>query len=415
MEFRELIPDDRLLAAIAAMGFGKPTEIQEKAIPPALQGQDLIGQAKTGSGKTLAFGIPLMKRLRPERRVQALILVPTRELCQQVGAELQRLARSVPLAMVFGGVAINPQVSSLRSAQVVVATPGRLLDHMERGTFRGEGIHFLVFDEADRMFDMGFLKDMEAILQRLPRERQTLLFSATMPEAIKRLASRHQRNPVHIRAKELVESHLLPQFFYRTHEKFSLLVHLIKKENPGLALVFCRTKHGSKALARNLQKQGIEAEAMHGNLSQAQRDKVMASFKSGKTQVMVATDIVQRGIDIKLVTHVFNYNVPHVPEDYVHRIGRTARAGESGKAITLVERAEEGQWRAILRLPNIFPQERWEQFPVLEYQGRARQGPAPSQRGFRSRDRPPSYSRLDRPQRAAQRGRSGNRRPQFRR
>ncbi len=355
--FNDIITNAQLLRAIGDLGFTEPTEIQVQTIPPGLEGQDLIGQAKTGSGKTLAFGVPLLAKLTPERRSQALILAPTRELCQQIAVELGKLAKhsDVKIASVFGGVAMNPQIAALRDSQVVVATPGRLLDHLERGTFRTESVHFLVFDEADRMFDMGFLKDMERIVRRVPKERQTLLFSATMPDAIKRLASQYQRNPIHVKTHSHIEHSLLPQSFYRTDMggKFSLLVHLLKKEDPNLAIVFCKTKHGAKALARNLARLGFEADAMQGNLSQSQRDRVMADFKAGKIRFLVATDVAARGLDVKHVTHVFNYNISTVPEDYIHRIGRTARAGAAGKAITLVEPAEERLWRDILRLPNI--------------------------------------------------------------
>ena len=385
-EFKDLIQDESLLAAINALGFTEPTDIQVQVIPLALKGRDLIGQAKTGSGKTLAFGIPLLKRLSPERRPQALIIVPTRELCQQIVAELGKLARHSQIVAVFGGVSIVPQIAGLRTAQIVVATPGRLIDHLERGTFRTEGIRFLVFDEADRMFDMGFLKPMERIVQRLPKERQTLLFSATMPDPIKRLAAKYQRDPIHVKTHAHIESHLLPQAFYRTDAagKFSLLVHLLKEEKPDLAIIFCRTKHGSKALARNLHRCGFEAEAMHGNLSQAQRDRVLAGFKEGKGRFLVATDIAGRGLDVKFITHIFNYNVPHVPEDYIHRIGRTARAGASGKAITFVEPSERAQWQAILRMPGVHALEhRAENVVPVEFQKHAR---APQRPQSASRD-----------------------------
>jgi len=355
--FNDIMPGSRLLKAIHELGFTEPTEIQAQTIPPALRGQDLIGQAKTGSGKTLVFGVAILEGLTHEHRPQALILAPTRELCQQIATELGKLARhsSVRVAAVYGGVSMKPQSDALRDSQIVVATPGRLLDHLERGTFRTESVHFLVFDEADRMFDMGFIKDMERIVKQLPRKRQTMLFSATMPEAIKRLTAQYQHSPVHIKTRTHVEEHLLPQFFYRVEpaDKFSLLVHLLKRERSNLAMVFCQTKHGAKALARNLQKQGLDVDAMHGNLSQAQRDRVIKEFKEGKIRFLVATDVAARGLDVKHVTHIFNYNVPDVALDYIHRIGRTARAGASGKAITFVEPGDSYSWRDILRLPNV--------------------------------------------------------------
>ncbi len=355
--FEELIPDQTLRRAIRDLGFVEPTEIQAKTIPLGLDGKDVIGQAKTGSGKTLAFGVPLLSKLTAHRTPQALILAPTRELCQQIAHELGRLARhsDVKVAAIFGGVAFNPQYAALRDSQVVVATPGRLLDLMGQGALKTAAIKLLVFDEADRMFDMGFVKDMERIVNQLPKERQTMLFSATMPDAIKRLASKHQHHPVHVTTGTHIEHHLLPQYFYRTDSagKYSLLVHLLKKEDPHLAIIFCKTKHGARSLARNLSKLGFAADAIQGNLSQNQRDRVIAEFKTGKVRFLVATDVASRGLDVKHVSHVFNYNIPSVPDDYVHRIGRTARAGASGKAITLVEPEDRDFWRDILRLPHV--------------------------------------------------------------
>lgn len=419
--FKDIVPDERLLQAIARLGFTEPTEIQEKTIPPGIEGRDLIGQAKTGSGKTLAFGIPLLHRLTREHVPQALIITPTRELCQQIAQELRKLDRETGITAVFGGVSINPQIAELKKAQIVVGTPGRLLDHLARGTFRTQSIRFLVFDEADRMFDMGFVKDMERIVHQLPKDRQTMLFSATMPDAIKRLVTKYQHDPYHVKAKSHVEEHLLPQFVYRVpqSEKFSLLVHLLKQEDPYLAFVFTRTKYGAKALARNLSKQGLEAVAMHGNLSQNQRDKVIADLKAGKIRILVATDVAARGLDVKHVSHVINDNVPAVPEDYIHRIGRTARAGAKGKAITLVEPSEQGQWRAILRLPKVTPTElRAEGFAHVTYEKRAprdggRRGPSPRGRPRGSRQgagRPPRAHGARNGNKAEQGGRNHGRR-----
>ena len=355
--FDAIVSDEKVLKAIRELGFTNPTEIQALTIPAALAGKDLIGQAKTGSGKTLAFGVPILCNIDPVRKPQALILAPTRELCQQIALELSKIAKhsNVRIVAVYGGASIGPQISALREAQIVVATPGRLCDHLERHTFDTRAVKFLVFDEADRMFDMGFMNDMEHITKQLPTKRQTILFSATMPEAIKKLTARYQNEPVHIKTISHVEEHLLPQFFVRTDNagKFSLLVHLIQKEDPNLAIVFCPTKHGAKSLAKNLSMQGIEADAMHGNLTQGQRERVIADFKKGNIRVLVATDVAARGLDVKHVTHVFNYDVSKSAEDYVHRIGRTARAGAVGKAITFVEAADQYSWRAILRLPNV--------------------------------------------------------------
>ena len=359
--FRDIVTDDFIIKAIDELGFETPTDIQAQTIPPALEGKDLIGQAKTGSGKTFAFGIPLMHMLNSERGVQALILAPTRELCQQITVELKKLTKykKARIAAVYGGVSINPQIDALEDAQIVVGTPGRILDHLERDTLRTDKIRFFVLDEADRMFDMGFIEDIERISQALPEQRQTLLFSATMPDAIKQLARKYQQDPVHIKTIVHVEEHLLPQFYYvvEHNRKFSLLVHLIQTEKPQLGIIFCATRHIADVVARNLQRQRINAEPIHGGLTQAKRDKVISDFKTGKIQLLIATDVAARGLDIKNVSHVFNYDVPKNPEDYVHRIGRTARAGESGKAITLLENRDFEFFQDVLNLPNVNPTE----------------------------------------------------------
>ena len=362
VKFRDIVTDDFIIKSINDLGFEEPTDIQAQTIPPALQGKDLIGQAKTGSGKTFAFGIPLMHMLNNERGVQALILAPTRELCQQITIELKKLTKykKAKIAAVYGGVSINPQIDALEDAQIVVGTPGRILDHLERDTLRTDRIRFFVLDEADRMFDMGFIDDIERISQALPKEgRQTLLFSATMPDAIKQLARKYQNDPVHIKTMVQVEEHLLPQFYYvvEHNRKFSLLVHLIETEKPKLGIIFCATRHIADVVASNLQRQRINAEPIHGGLSQAKRDKVIQDFKTGKVHLLIATDVAARGLDIKNVTHVFNYDVPKNPEDYVHRIGRTARAGESGKAITLLENRDFEFFQQVLSLPNVNPTE----------------------------------------------------------
>jgi ATP-dependent RNA helicase DeaD len=359
--FRDIVTDNQILRAIDELGFESPTDIQAQTIPPGLEGKDLIGQAKTGSGKTFAFGIPMLHRMTKDPVPQALILAPTRELCQQISVELKKLTKynKVKIASVYGGVSINPQIEQLHDAQIVVGTPGRILDHLERDTLRVDKMKVLVLDEADRMFDMGFIDDMERIIQALPTERQTLLFSATMPEQIKGLARRYQRDPTHIKTIVHVEEHLLPQFYYvvEHNRKFSLLVHLLAQDKPKLSIIFCATRHIADVVASNLERQRINAAAIHGGLSQARRDRVITDFKSGKIPILVATDVAARGLDIKNVTHVINYDVPKNPEDYVHRIGRTARAGESGKAITLLENRDFEFFQDILSLPNVNPTE----------------------------------------------------------
>jgi ATP-dependent RNA helicase DeaD len=359
--FRDLVTDDFIIKAIDDLGFTEPTEIQAKTIPPGLKGRDLIGQAKTGSGKTFAFGIPIMHNLSTEPHVQALILAPTRELCQQITTEMRKLTKHkrAKIAAVYGGVSINPQIDELEDAQIVVGTPGRIIDHLERGTFDTSRIRVLVLDEADRMFDMGFIDDMERIIRSLPEDRQTMLFSATMPDEIKGLARKYQKDPEHIKTMVHVEENLLPQFYYvvEHNKKFSLLVHLIQNEKPKLAIIFCATRHIADVIASNLQRHRVNAEAIHGGLSQAKRDKVITDFKTGKLHILVATDVAARGLDIKNVSHVLNYDVPKNPEDYIHRIGRTARAGETGKAITLLENRDFEFFQDVLNLPNVTPTE----------------------------------------------------------
>jgi ATP-dependent RNA helicase DeaD len=361
ISFKDIVQDDFILRSLDDLGFEHPTEIQAATIPPALAGRDLIGQAKTGSGKTFAFMIPILHTLTSEHSPQALILAPTRELCQQIVQESKKLAKHkrVRIAAIYGGVSINPQIDELEDAQVVVGTPGRILDHLERDTMRVGHIRTLVLDEADRMLDMGFIEDVGRIIQAIPPERQTMLFSATMPTEIKELTHRYQTDPVHIKTQVSVEEHLLPQYYYvvERNQKFSLLAHLIKEEKPKLGIIFCATRQIADVVAHNLQRYNVDASPIHGGLSQAKRDRVIEDFKSGKTKLLIATDVAARGLDIKNVSHVFNYDVPKNPDDYVHRIGRTARAGESGKAITLLENRDFEFFQSVLELPNVNPTE----------------------------------------------------------
>jgi ATP-dependent RNA helicase DeaD len=359
--FRDIIDDAELLAAVDRLGFTHPTEIQALTIPPGMQGRDLIGQAKTGSGKTFAFGIPIMHTLTRHAKVQALVLAPTRELVVQITAELQKLTttKDARVISVYGGVSINPQIDELQEADIVVGTPGRILDHLERDTFDTSHVRTLVLDEADRMLDMGFIEDVERIIQALPAKEQTMLFSATMPEQIKELSQRYLHDPEHIKVQSFVEEHLLPQFYYVVprDRKFSLLCHLLSTERPKLGIIFTATRTIADTVARNLRRHNIDAQEIHGGLSQSKREKIIADFKTGKLRVLVATDVAARGLDIKNVSHVFNYDVPKNPDDYIHRIGRTARAGESGKAITLLEDRDFEFFQAVLELPNVSPTE----------------------------------------------------------
>ena len=339
------------------MGFTSPTPIQQQSIPPALEGKDLLACAMTGSGKTAAFLLPILNRLmgKPRGTTRALILTPTRELAAQIDEHLQQLAVHTPLtgAAVFGGVGMGPQEHAFRTGvDVLVATPGRLLDHFKQPYAKLNGLEILVLDEADRMLDMGFLPDIKRVLKHLPTNRQTLFFSATMPPPIAKLSQEMLKTPVTINQQRVATPAVgITQAVYPVGEslKASLFLELIKRGEIKDVIVFTRTKHRSNRLFDFLTKNGIKCERIHGNRSQAQRTQALAGFKNGSVQVLVATDIVARGIDVEELGHVVNFDVPHVPEDYIHRVGRTARAEATGDAFTFVSPEEENDLRAIER------------------------------------------------------------------
>jgi ATP-dependent RNA helicase RhlE len=352
----DLHPD--LLRAVETLGFTAPTPIQTRAIPPALRGRDVLACAMTGSGKTAAFLLPILHRLigRPRGVTRALVLAPTRELAVQIDEHRRELARfsRADGAAVFGGVAMSPQESAFRrGADVLVATPGRLLDHLRYPYARLGGLEVLVLDEADRMLDMGFLPDIRRILEALPAtRRQTLLLSATLPPAITALARDLLRDPVTIdverpAAPAVGISHTA--YPVASELKLPLLLELLRSPGVRSALVFTRTKHRANRLADGLARRGVAAERIHGNRSQAQRTQALDAFRAGKARILVATDIAARGIDVTGLSHVVNFDVPRVPEDYIHRVGRTARAEKLGDALTFVSPEEEGDWRSIER------------------------------------------------------------------
>ncbi|MBS3054553.1 MAG: DEAD/DEAH box helicase [Candidatus Aenigmarchaeota archaeon] len=352
MKFEEMNIDTRMLELIHKLGITEPTEIQEKSIPPGMAGKDVIGQSMTGSGKTLAFSVPILHGVQREGGVQALILVPTRELANQVADFMHSVSfGGIKVCRVFGGVSIEPQISHLRRAEVVVGTPGRILDHMERRTIDLHGVKYFVLDEADRMLDMGFIDDIRRIMSGLPKQRQTMLFSATIPDEIMFIIRNFMKEPVKLKAQIFVPKHKLKQYYYnvRDEEKMSLLVHLVKKEKPSRAIVFAGTKRMADILAGVLKENDVDAEAIHGDMPQARRMKVMESFHQGRPHVLVATDVASRGLDIKDVTHIFNFDVPNDPDSYTHRIGRTARMEAEGKAITLLAVRDHELFRRILR------------------------------------------------------------------
>jgi ATP-dependent RNA helicase DeaD len=357
LKFEDLNLKKEVARALEGFGFSEATWIQARVIPPALEGRDVIGEAPTGSGKTLAFAIPIAEKVDGSGGVQALVVTPTRELALQVSGVIAELTRflGVQVATVYGGVALEPQLRELKSAGIVVGTPGRLLDHMRRGTLRLGKVRVLVLDEADRMLDMGFIEDVQRIIRSTPRSRQTLLFSATIPPPVRRLAARFMRSYLHIRTQENDKPEIEEGFVeVRDGEKFQLLLALLEAEEPRSAIVFCNTKLMASVLAANLKRHGVGAAAIHGDLSQARRERVMADFRSGRLRVLVATDVAARGIDIPAVSHVFNYDIPASADDYTHRIGRTARAGAKGKALCLLSPSQHDDMRRVHRsFPHI--------------------------------------------------------------
>ena len=353
-KFSEMGLDPDILKAISGMGFEEPTPIQMQTIPVLLTGKDLMGQAQTGTGKTAAFGIPIIERIdKKDPLVQAIILAPTRELAIQVAEEMNKLGRfkGVQSVPIYGGTSIERQIKALRrGVNVVVGTPGRVLDHIERKTLILKGVKFAVLDEADEMLDMGFIDDITRILKETPETRQTLLFSATLPDGVLKISKRYMKNPEKIRIQtSTLTAPKINQIFYevRASGKLEALSRLIDNDAEGRFLVFCHTKREADDVSSNLKTRGYEADAMHGDFSQSQRESVLRKFKDGRVDVLVATDVAARGLDISDISHVVNFSMPQNPESYVHRIGRTGRAGKEGVAITFVTPREDKQLRLI--------------------------------------------------------------------
>jgi len=356
VDFASFNLDPRILKGVQALGYTVPTPIQVQAIPPILQGKDVMGLAQTGTGKTAAFALPILQRLAQGRRgrIRALVIAPTRELAEQTHESFgtlgrQTSARSVTL---YGGVNISPQIRKLREGvEIAVACPGRLLDHLQQGTVDLSQVEVLVIDEADRMFDMGFLPDVRRILKRLPPKRQTLLFSATMPNDIRSLAHDILHDPVTVQVDHMVPLATVAHALYpvESHQKSELLLQILYGTDTEAVLVFTRTKHRAKRLASLLQDAGFRATSLQGNLSQSRRQTALDGFRSGKIQILVATDIASRGIDVSGISHVINYDMPDTPDAYTHRIGRTGRAAKTGDAFTLMTREDSGMVRAIER------------------------------------------------------------------
>ena len=357
MTFADLGIDDDIVEALAKKGITEPFPIQEQAIPVALTGQDIIGQAKTGTGKTFGFGLPLIQSLgkNPEKGAKALVVVPTRELCVQVAEDLVLATsnRETQVVAIYGGKSYEGQIAEIEAgAQIVVGTPGRLIDLAKQKKLDLGQISFMVLDEADEMLDLGFLPDMERLFTLTPASRQTLLFSATMPSSILSLARKYQNRPMHIRVNDPDEGHTkadIKQFIYRAHslDKDEVVGRILQAEGRGKTVIFCKTKRQASKVAEELIDRGFNAAALHGDMSQEARERSMAAFRAGRKEILVATEVAARGIDVDDVTHVINYTVPEDEKNYLHRTGRTGRAGRTGVAVTFVD------WEDLTRWSNI--------------------------------------------------------------
>jgi len=349
--FRKLGLSESVLKVIKGLSFTAPSEIQERAIPLILEGRDVIGYAATGSGKTLAFGAGIINKVKKGEGIQALIMTPTRELTEQVADAVIQFSKNnkLKIAKVYGGVSITNQINELKTADVVVGTPGRLLDHLQRETLILKDVKVLVLDEADRLVDMGFLPDVEKIIQLCPIRRQTLLFSATSSLDMDYIQKEYMIEHIIVEVIKYVDPSKLRQYFYDvpTNLKFSLLVHLVKEDKSKLVMVFCNTKTNTDIVARNLQRVGINAMAIHGGIGQNKRSAIMKRFHEENIHVLVCTDVAARGLDIKNVSHVYNYDSPKNSKEYIHRVGRTARAGKEGKAISIVAERDYENFRNV--------------------------------------------------------------------
>ena len=381
MSFETLGVQPALFETLKRSGIVEPTPIQEKTIPPALEGKDVIGISKTGSGKTCAFGVPVLQKVKPQQGVQALILAPTRDLAVQISRNLFSWSRNlgVRIATVYGGVSIIPQMEQVTKSEIVVGTPGRVLDHLQRRTLDLSKVTIFVLDEADKMVDMGFIEDVEKILRYTPQSRQIMLFGATISDEVEHLKRNFMKTPVIAKTETQVHEEYLEQYYIevKPQDKFSLLVHLLKREeqHAGGALIFCSTRDTVDLVGQNLHRHNIKADSLHGKLSQNKRQRIIDNFNSGKLKILVASTVAARGLHIEGVTHVFNYDLPKDPQEYIHRIGRTARAGESGKAITLLTQRDHQLFSAVLRryALTIHKMER-EEFERLGFDTKSREG-----------------------------------------
>jgi len=350
--FRKLGLIEPIIRALENEKYKNPTLIQEKTIPAGLKREDIIAESATGTGTTLVFGANIIQNCCTGRNIQALVLTPTRELAEQIMVNLKRFSRYKPLNIVtvYGGVSINPQIHSLIKADVVVATPGRILDHLQRRTINLSRVKILVLDEADKMLDMGFIEDVVEIIKKCPKERQTMLFSATISREIASLANKYMNNPIRIAVENRVDPTKMAQIYYDVSDnmKFSLLVHLLGNEKIGTAMIFCNTQRTTEFVAKNLRLSNIKALAIHGGYSQNKRTQTLEQFHSRFAKILVCTDVAARGIDIKNVSYIYNYDMPLEDKQYLHRIGRTARAGETGVVINLISPRDHEIFRRVM-------------------------------------------------------------------
>jgi len=386
--------------AIRDIGFKDWTDIQIKSIPLIQQGRDVIGQSLTGSGKTAAFGLPLLEKVVHGAGLQALILAPTRELAEQVSKAMRSFSKykRMNILPVYGGVAINPQIDLIPRADIIIGTPGRLLDHLERRTLNLSGIKMLVLDEADKMFEMGFVDDVRKIMSMTSRDRQTMLFSATFSRQIEELIHKFMNNPATIKVQAYIGVERIGQYYYniRQSDKFSLLVHLLQVEEPGLTMIFCGTRRMVEILARNLKAQGINAQPLHGGMSQNKRQRSIDMFHDNKTDILIASDVAARGLDIKNVSYVVNYDIPKTSKEYIHRIGRTARAGTKGKVISLLSEYDHDNFRSVKSDSSIVIEKmdipEFKRIGFSTQSNRSRRGPD-THSGNRHTKRPNSFRR----------------------
>ena len=354
MKFNELDITQSLIEKTNEQGFRELTQIQEKCLPEILNGKDIIGQAETGSGKTLAFCLPILDKIKVGYGIQAIVITPTRELCTQVKDEFVKFGKNkrIKTISIHGGVNIDPQIKNLKKADVVIGTPGRLIDHINRGTIDCDNVEFFVLDEMDKMLDMGFIDDVEIIISHIPKKRQTLMFSATISGEIHELIKKHSHDAIIIKTQSFVDSSKLKQVYFDIMEKnnkFSILVHLLRRNKKGLSIVFCATRNEADVLEKNLRKLDMKVSVIHGGMKQSRRMKNLEALKKQQVKVLVATDVAARGLDIKNVSYIYNYDVPKTSKDYTHRIGRTARAGKKGMAFTLLTKQDHDNFRRVQR------------------------------------------------------------------